>query len=322
MGEGHLSAQIAARFAASWHAIAPPGKVGLAVSGGPDSVALLLLMNEVAPRNFHVVTVDHGLRSESASEAVMVAALCAARSIPHTTLTLTLAKGSALQERARNARYAAMAQWAHAAGIVALVTAHHADDQAETMVMRLNRGAGVRGVAGMRAISTFAPPEHHKMTILRPLLHWRRAGLVEVVENAQVIAADDPSNRDPVYERVRIRAAMTSTRAFEIKGFVASASHFADADAALQWAADKLWAEVVPHGDGFTWNAPADVPRALALRLLERVLKALGAPTPRGPSLLTWLETLSAGGVSTLGGVKGDARFGPWRFTRAPARRR
>jgi len=321
MGEGHLSAQNAARFAASWQAIAPPGKVGLAVSGGPDSVALLLLMNEVAPRNFHVVSVDHGLRPESASEAVMVAGLCAARRIPHTTLTLSLAKGSAVQERARHARYTAMAEWAHAAGIGALVTAHHADDQAETMIMRLNRGAGLRGVTGMRAISTFEPPEHHKMTILRPLLQWRRADLVEVVENAGIVAADDPSNRDPNYERVRVRAAMTSTQAFEVKGFAASASHLADADAALDWAADKLWEEVIPSTNGFTWNAPADVPRALALRVFERVLTALGAPSPRGPDLARWLETLQSGGVSTLGGVKGDARSGAWRFTRAPVRR-
>lgn len=321
MGGGHLGAQIAARFAASWQAIAPPGKVGLAVSGGPDSLALLVLMNEVAPRNFHVVTVDHGLRPESADEAAMVAAVCTEQGIPHTTLTLSLAKGSAVQERARHARYAAMAEWAYAAGIIGLVTAHHADDQAETMIMRLNRGAGLRGLAGMRAISTFEPPDRRKMTILRPLLQWRRADLIDVVEMARLSPADDPSNRDHTYERVRIRDALTSTHVFQINAFAESACHLADADAALEWATDKLWAEIRSDGESFTWNASDAIPRAMAFRVLERILKAFGAPLPRGPDLARWLDTLHTGGVSTLGGVKGDARSGPWRFTRAPVRR-
>lgn len=316
-----LMPETTARFAASWHAVAPPGKVGLAVSGGPDSLALLLLAHEVAPRNFHVVTVDHGLRPESADEAEMVARLCAQRGIPHATLTLSLAKGSAVQERARHARYAAMAQWALEAGLVALVTAHHADDQAETMLMRLNRGAGLRGLAGMRSVAPLPCPPDIRLPLLRPLLDWRRSDLAQVVEQAGVCAADDPSNRDHFYERVRIRAAMTSINSFDAKAFATSASNLAEADAALEWATDVLWKDVARDAEGFTWNAPPDVPKALALRVLERMLAASGAPFPRGPELARWLETLHAGGVSTLGGIKGDARAGPWRFTRAPERR-
>lgn len=323
MGEGgrSLTPEVAARFAVTWQALAPQGKVGLAVSGGPDSLALLLLCQEVAPRNFHVVTVDHGLRPQSAAEATMVARVCADRNIPHRTLTLSLASGSAVQERARHARYAAMASWARDRGLVALVTAHHADDQAETMVMRLNRGAGLRGLAGMRPVAgvpgSLTPP----LPLLRPLLTWRRHDLVCIVENAGLIAADDPSNRDVRYERVRIREAMTSTDAFNINAFSASAAHLAAADDALEWTVDQLWAGIAPDGEGFTWNAAPDVPCALVLRLLERVLAALGAQPPRGSDLVRWHDTLVAGGVATLGGIKGDARGGPWRFTRAPDRR-
>ncbi|KPF92453.1 tRNA(Ile)-lysidine synthetase [Novosphingobium sp. AAP83] len=320
-----LNPAVAVRFAASWSAIAPPGKVGLAVSGGPDSLALLLLACEVAPRNFCVVTVDHGLRPESADEATMVAQLCAERGIAHTTLTLSLAKGSAVQERARHARYEAMGRWARDLGLAALVTAHHADDQAETMVMRLNRGAGLRGLAAMRPHTILEYPQNATTILLRPLLQWSRAELVELVDNAGLIAASDPSNHDQHYERVRIRAAMTSVQAFESKGFAAAANHLAEADLALDWSAAQLWSQVIEHAEGFTWNAPADLPKTLSLRVLERVLTAFEAPPPRGQELVRWLETLRSGGVSTLGGVKGDARGigagGPWRFTRAPSPR-
>lgn len=315
-----LNPAAVARFAASWNAITPPGKVGLAVSGGPDSLALLLLACEVAPRDFCAVTVDHGLRPESAGEAAMVAQLCAARGIAHTTLTLSLAKGSAVQERARHARYEAMGQWAHDLGLAALVTAHHADDQAETMVMRLNRGAGLRGLAAMRPLTTINHPQNATTILLRPLLQWRRADLVEVVESAGVIAANDPSNHDHHYERVRIRDAMTSAGVFDSKAFSTAAHHLAEADLALDWSAAQLWSQVTEDAEGFTWNAAPDLPKTLSLRVLERILGAFGAPPPRGQELVRWLETLRSGGVATLGGVKGDARNGPWRFTRAPAR--
>lgn len=298
--------------------MAPAGKVGLAVSGGPDSLALLLLFHEVAPRNFAVATVDHGLRPEAAAEAAMVAALCAARGIPHHTLTLALAKGSAVQQRARAARYAALGQWCADNHLAALVTAHHADDQAETIVMRLNRGAGLRGLAGMRPRAIV--PGCADLPLLRPLLDWRRASLLAVVKAAGLTAADDPSNRDAAFERVRIRAALTSSDAFVPNGFAASATHLAEADHALEWAVDQLWHEVKGADEGFTWNPAPSLPAVIALRVLERILAAFGSGVPRGPDLARWLATLRSGGVATLGGIKADARRAPWRFTRAPRR--
>ncbi len=316
---GTVGESLRLRFAGDWQAIAPAGLAGLAVSGGPDSLALLLLMHEVAPRNFAVATVDHGLRAESAGEAAMVARVCAERGIAHRTLTLSLAKGSAVQERARVARYAALAEWAHGNELSAIVTGHHADDQAETIAMRLNRGAGLRGLAGMRPVA--AVPGASDLALLRPLLSWMRGDLADIVRQAGIVPADDPSNRDSAYERVRMRDVLTSTDAFDSSGFAASAGHLAEADAALDWIVERLWSEAQRDSESFTWNAPSDLPRALALRMLERMLAEFGCAAPRGPDLARWLETLLAGGAATLGGVKADARSGPWRFSRAPARR-
>lgn len=293
--------------------------MGLAVSGGTDSLALAVLMHEVAPRNFQVATVDHGLRPESAAEAAMVARHCADRAIPHRTLRLSLDAGSAVQERARIARYAALAQWARDEGLVAVVTAHHADDQAETMVMRLNRGAGLRGLAGMRPLAVV--PGSPDLPLLRPLLGWRRPELAGVVQGAGLVPADDPSNRDIRYERVRVRNALTSCDGFDANGFAASAGHLAEADAAVEWMVDRLWADVADEGGNLSWSRPPELPKVLSLRMLERMLAALGAGAPRGGDLARWLAALDAGRAATLGGVKGDARRVPWRFTRAPERK-
>ncbi len=309
----------ATRFAQCWHALAPQGRAGIAVSGGPDSLALLVLVHEVAPRNFCVATVDHGLRPEAAREAAMVRTVCEARGIEHRTLTLALPPGSAVQERARIARYAALAQWAHEQRLSAIATAHHADDQAETIVMRLNRGAGLRGLAGMRAVATV--PGDEALPLLRPLLAWRRDDLVALVHAAGLVAADDPSNRNLRFERVRIRDALTSTDAFDANGLAASASLLSDADISLDWAADRLWTEVAPCGEGYVWQPPVGLPKALALRVLERLFTAFHTMPPRGSDIARLLATLRNGGVGTLAAIKADARTGAWRFTRAPDRR-
>lgn len=249
----------------------------------------------------------------------MVAALCAQLGVAHHTLSLSLAKGSAVQERARAARYTALGQWCTDHGLVALVTAHHADDQAETMIMRLNRAAGLRGLAAMRSCAVV--PGMPDLPLLRPLLNWRRSELGQVVRAAGITAADDPSNLDGAYERVRVRAAMTASDAFDAQGFAASAHHLAQADQALEWVVDRFWQEVERHDWGFTWNPPADLPKVLGLRVLERILAGHDSLPPRGSRLAGWLATLQSGGVATLGNVKGDARGAPWRFTRAPKRR-
>lgn len=280
-------------------------------------MALLLLMHEVAPHDFAVATVDHGLRPESVHEACVVAGLCAARAIPHATLTLALAPGAGVQARARVARYAALGDWVRREGLAALVVAHHADDQAETLAMRLNRGAGVRGLAGMRPRAV--TPGHPDLPLLRPLLGWRRAELADVLVQAGVVAADDPSNRDTRFERVRVRQGLARCDWLEAEGLAASAAHLAEADAGLDWAAALALAQVRDEGGALLWRP--DAPRAVALRVLEGVVARLGRSVPRGRDVARWHDALQAGGTATLAGVRGEARGEAWHFSVAAAHR-
>lgn len=295
------------------------GRIGLAVSGGPDSLALLLLAHEAVPAFFEVATVDHGLRPESAAEAEMVAALCDRLGVSHTKLTPTISSTGNLQANARTARYAALGDWAGARGLCAIVTAHHADDQAETLLMRLSRGSGVRGLAGMRGVA--AVPGHPDIPLLRPLLGWRKDELEAIVAKARIEPARDPSNADPRFERVRVRAGLVASPWLDPAALAASAAHLAEADAALDWAAAREWNERVSHDKTALHYRPL-APRAVQLRVLARAIATLGHEgTPRGAEIARLHEALSAGGVATLGGVKAVAESDGWRFTPAPPRR-
>ncbi|MCA1662595.1 MAG: tRNA lysidine(34) synthetase TilS [Novosphingobium sp.] len=295
------------------------GRLGLAVSGGPDSLALLLLAHEAMPGRFEVATVDHGLRPEGAAEAAMVERLYAKRGIAHATLRPHVALTGNLQAEARAARYAALGEWAGARGLGAIVTAHHRDDQAETLVMRLNRGAGVRGLAGMRGAA--AVPGHPGVPLLRPLLGWSRAELAAIVANAGLPPADDPSNRDRRFERVAVRAALTEADWLDPAALAASAAHLAEADEALEWAAAREWEERVELGSGGLAYRPS-APRAIRLRVLERILAELGREgTPRGSEVARLDGSLVAGGTATLAGVRASVDGEAWRFAPAPPRR-
>ena len=291
--------------------------MGLAVSGGPDSLAMLVLAHQTITGLFEVATVDHGLRLQAADEAAMVALLCARLGIAHRTLKLDLAAGTAVQERARNARYAALAAWLRGCNLAALVTGHHADDQAETLVMRLNRGAGVRGLAGMRPRATV--PGDPALALLRPLLGWRRAELRTVAEQAGLSPSDDPTNRDLRFERARIRADLAGASWIDPAALAISARYLADADAALDWAATSEWRAV--EWVAATCAYAPIAPRAVRLRVLERIVTHLGGLAPRGRGLARWLDALESGGVATLGGVRGDGRRMPWRFARTQPHR-
>jgi tRNA(Ile)-lysidine synthase len=224
---------------------------------------------------------------------------------------IALESGPAVQERAREARYRALGQWCTDHGLAALVTAHHADDQAETMVMRLNRGAGLRGLAAMRA-QALVPG--HALPLLRPLLGWRRAELVALVAASGVAPVDDPSNSDLRFERVRVRQGLADAAWLDRAGLALAADHLGEADAALDWAAARVPIEC---SDGMIMLEPG-LPRALALRVLERVIAQLGGTVPRGRDLARWHDRLAGGAVATLAGVRGDGRARPWRFTAAP----
>ena len=273
----------AARFAADLARIWPEGArddaqvLGVAVSGGPDSLALLCLAAAARPGGVCAATVDHGLRAESASEAAVVTRICAGLGVPHRVLCVTVAEGN-IQAEARAARYAALAAWMAEGAIAALATAHHADDQAETLLMRLNRASGVGGLAGVRERGQVPGA---KALVLRPVLGWRRADLAGLVADRGLIAADDPSNRNTAFDRVRMRQALAGADWLDVPAMAQSAAHLAEADGALDWAAAREWAEAVSaEGLGVIYRPRA--PRAIALRVLTRIVTELDGAPPRG----------------------------------------
>ena len=290
--------------------------MGLAVSGGADSLALLLLAHEALPGRIAAATVDHGLRSASAGEAAMVARACAGLGIPHAIVAVAVGPGN-VQAQARVARYAALADWAAAAGLAALATAHHADDQAETLLLRLNRGSGVAGLAGVRARRLVPGTQ---LPLLRPLLSFRRADLAEVVTAAGFEPVSDPSNFDDQFDRARLRKALAGADWLDVSALAASAAHLADADAALAWAAQREWTECVrPAPLGLTYRPQA--PRAVALRVLARIVRELDGEEPRGSAVARLFDRLLARDTASIGNLVARATLDGWSFTKAPQRR-
>ncbi len=188
----------------------PPQKLGVAVSGGGDSVALLCLLNDWRTAGgpaLEAVTVDHGLRPDSAQEAVGVADLCAHLDVPHTTLKWTGWNGKGnLPDQARRARYQLMSDWAEARGIMVVALGHTLDDVAETFMMRLARGSGLDGLSAMA--DTVISVGSRSM-FYRPMLDWTRTELRDELNRRGQVWTDDPSNEDDRFERVRIRKALT-----------------------------------------------------------------------------------------------------------------
>ena len=288
-------------------------RIGLAVSGGPDSLAMLLLAHEAIPGAFAVATVDHGLRPEAADECALVQRACAERAIPCDVLRVRVGEGN-LQQEARSARYAALAEWADRKGLAAVATAHHADDQAETLLMRLNRGSGVAGLAGVRQAQRH---EALGLTVIRPLLGFRRAELAAIVRDEQV--AQDPSNADPRYDRVRIRQALAGADWLDPEAIGRSAANLAEAYAALQDYAALLWPQAVQEtNDGFAFTPVAS--REINRRLVALILERIGRKRPRGGDVARLLERLESGEGGNVAGVLGQVRGGIWRFAPEPPR--
>ena len=181
----------------------PKGKViGVAVSGGSDSVALLLALREVLPSSkIWVATVDHGLRSEAACEARWVGRLCTSLGIYHSTISIrNLAPGSNLQARARDARYSALADWGQSCDLLCLW--HSKTDVAETFLIRLARGSGIDGLSAM-----CARWNTRGIDWARPLLSFSREDLRNYLREKGQDWCEDPSNDDPTYKRVQMRQA-------------------------------------------------------------------------------------------------------------------
>lgn len=315
---GSVDPALVARFVADMAALwRRPGRLALAVSGGPDSLALLLLAHAARPGEVEAATVDHGLRPAAAEEAAAVGAICAALGVPHRTLTVTVPPGN-VQSAARAARYAALAAWMGEHGLAALLTAHHADDQAETLLLRLNRASGVAGLAGVRASG---PVPGSRLPLLRPLLGWRRAELGAVVAAAGLTAAEDPSNSDPRFDRARLRAALAGADWLDVPALARSAAHLAEADAALDWAAAREWQEAVSPGALGSYVYRPQAPRAVALRVLARLVEKLDGAPARGSAVAQLFDTLVAGQPGSLGGLVARPLPEGWSLAKAPARR-
>lgn len=312
------------RFRADLDALIQPGeRIGIAVSGGPDSLALLMLAAAARPGEIEAATVDHGLRAGSREEAEMVADICERLDVPHAILAIEwdLPPASAIQEQAREVRYGALAEWAREEELGALVTAHHLDDQAETLVMRLNRGSGVRGLAGMRRRSSV--PGDKDLPLLRPLLGWRRSELEQICTDGRISPATDPSNADERYERVRVRQALRDAEWLDPEALAKSAANLANADEALEWAADREWSEAVETNDGRivyrASTAPIEIMRRVVARVIAELATEGSSGELRGRELdrlvadLQQCNTTTLRGVLCIGGLD-------WRFTAAPPR--
>jgi tRNA(Ile)-lysidine synthase len=254
----------------------------------------------------------------------MVAQLCKALDVPHSTLSVqwkTKPK-SGLQERARNERYRLLGGWAEERGLAAVAAAHHLDDQAETLLMRLNRGAGTRGLGAMREDSPLPVPGS-AVRLIRPLLTWRRTELENVCRSAGVEAAQDTSNTDERFERVRLRNALKEAEWLDVEAVGLSASHLAAADEALGWATDKEWqSQVIEAGASISYKpeAPHEIQRRIVNRAVSSLATEGAGDVLRGRELDQLIEVLRDGGTATLRGVLcsgGDE----WRFKPAPSRR-
>lgn len=288
------------------------------MSGGPDSLALLLLASAAFPGRVEAATVDHALRKESADEAAFVASVCASMGVPHRTLTVAWDQlpESNLQGAARERRYALLADWASRGGMNAVATAHHADDQAESLLMRLARGAGVRGLAGIRPTR----PLTADVDLVRPLLGWRRDELRAIVESAGIDPVDDPSNRDDRFLRTAVRELLAQSDLLEPARLAASAAYCLAADEALDWVAREEMGRRLSRSDERIELRPDGLPTEIVRRILVLIFNQFDVREPSGPDLIRAMEALAQGGMATLAGLKLEG--GPvWKVSRAPPRR-
>jgi tRNA(Ile)-lysidine synthase len=332
----------AAEATALFADLAAAPAIVLAVSGGPDSMALLLLAarwragRKRGPKLL-AVTIDHALRPESAREANEVKRVARRLGVVHRTLRWTGKKpATGLQEKARQARYRLLAGAAARDGASHLLTAHTLDDQAETVLMRLLRGSGMAGLGGMARVSPVPACEEKKLLLLRPLLDLPKARLIATLKAAGIPFAEDPSNDDPRFTRVRMRTLLPALagEGLDAQRLALLARRMRRAEAALETAADAA-AEVLsctPWSNGAAISLDAAgfkrLPPEIALRLLARAVTSQGNEGPvelaKSEALLAALLAGPASGRfrRTLAGAVVTLAADRLLVERAPPRRR
>lgn len=281
MNEQDVIAVSAAEYVSALSRLGAPRRLVLAVSGGPDSMALLRLAAREAERGERRIlaaTVDHGLRAASRREAEAVGRWCAEVGVQHRILAWTGDKPAAgLQAAARAARYRLLADLAEQEGFEAILTGHTADDQAETVFMRLARGAGPFGLAGMQAAGRIAAGPGEPVALLRPLLDFSRARIFATLSSFTQDFITDPSNDDPGFERVRTRALLAALAEQDILTADAlrrTAARMKDASARLEAMENAAFAAAGGAFSADGWASMAAV-EAAPPRLVARLIRAI-----------------------------------------------
>ncbi len=289
-------------------------RFGIAVSGGPDSMALLWLAAQALPGHVWAATVDHQLRSDARAEAEMVEHWCETQTISHAILTPNKAITGSIQSAARAVRYALLEDWRVTHNLDWIMTAHHADDQLETLLMRLNRASGVGGLAGVRS---------RNGKVLRPLLCWRRAELEEIVSAREIPYVHDPSNDDSRFDRVEMRKNLKGIDWLDPIAASRSASACADAEDALVWLVDDLATRHIREDGKGGWvlnahNFPREVQRRLLVSLIAHA--DTDSPSPRGDTIDQALVQLLCGKKVSIGHwlISGGKQ---WTICAAPPRK-
>ncbi len=301
-------------------------KIGVAISGGPDSMALLWLMKYHYDGAIFAATIDHGLRKEAAQEAMHVAEICQKLEIKHDILTPAQPIRGNIQSNARKARYALLEQWAQKNGCDYIATAHHADDQLETMIMRLNRASGIGGLASIR---------ERNGNIIRPLLGLRKTDLIQICEAAEIEYSNDPSNHNDDFDRVKIRQWLEKCESHGLEPIIdpimaqKSALNLQDANIALEYSSAILANERIEKQADKIILDIADLPIEYQRRLLIQALQQMdNGLQPRGTSLENSIKALNGNNISMIGNIKitpkrtavdGDRPL--WILSKAPARR-
>jgi tRNA(Ile)-lysidine synthase len=318
------------------------GRFAIAVSGGPDSMALLMLAHNLAAQHDGVdiiaATVDHQLREESRKEAQMVAAFCKQHDIDHDILHPSAPITGNIQSSARNVRYALLQQWAAKKHAHWLMTAHHADDQLETVLMRLNRGSGVAGMAAIRAyhdgvadnsvadnsVADNSGDDNSRddgISIIRPLLAISKQQLLDYVAAHDIPYVRDPSNDNRDFDRVKIRQALAECDWLDPVAANRTAQALDQANLALVWAGDYFAKSHLRHHKERAEISPQDLPQDILIRLVFLALQHIRPNyVARGSALERVVAQLQAGQTTTQGNILCKADGDIWHFTLAPPR--
>lgn len=297
------------------------GKIAVAVSGGPDSMALCGLLREwncnlENPYEIHALSVDHGLRPESADEALMVySTLKDWPHFRHKTLKWEHDHGktpdSRVQEQARQVRYDLLEKYCTENGIIFLCVAHHSEDQAETVLFRLCKGSGIDGLGAMRPFQ-----QRGHIILCRPLLDYTKADLIEFCKAHNLSYCHDPSNDKEVYARIRLRQSLPvlEKEGLSIKRLNVMSKRMQRASSALDYYAVKSTVECVMHKDTSRIEIKYGVLKSYPEEIIFRVLKALlqefnqhndyGVRTERIENVVYDIIHSSSFRTRTLGGIK------------------